>query len=479
MKEEVYESLVDILGPKNVSREASALEHYSKDALGRSRAFPDFQKLSSRPEIVVRPRSTAEVAEIVKVAFHEKIPIVPYGGGTGLMGGSLPLRGGMVIDLKGMDRILSISEGDRTASVEAGVVLKTLEEELNKKGLILGHDPWTLSFATVGGAISTDGVGYRAAKYGSMGDQVLGLEVVLPDGKILETRSVPKSSTGISLNRLFIGAEGNLGIITKAALRAFPLPEKRSAYALGFKAFDDGFEAIVKMFGIGLKPALVDFSEESASPPIKALRRLLYPAPAPATLYMVFEGFKEEVEAQEKRATQICQEYGGRNLGVSEAQHFWDTRHRMAERYYRSPLFALSNAFRHLLKGLKFDFVHVSIPASQVLEYRRKGKALLARHHVHLLEYGIWTQPELFSLVMVDLALTESEAVTNVARAVNELLMLAQDLGGSMEYCHGVGVKLAHLMDRELGPGLEVMKRIKEALDPDNIMNPGKLALEH
>jgi len=98
---------------------------------------------------------------------------------------------------------------------------------------------------------------------------------------------------------------------------------------------------------------------------------------------------------------------------------------------------------------------------------------------VHLLEYGIWTQPELFSLVMVDLALTESEAVTNVAGAVNELLMLAQDLGGSMEYCHGVGVRLAHLMDRELGQGLEVMKRIKEALDPDNIMNPGKLALEH
>lgn len=479
MKQEVYESLVAILGPEKVSWEASALQRYSRDALGRSRAFQDFQKLSSRPEMVVRPRSTEEVAQIVRLASREKIPIVPYGGGTGLMGGALSLRGGMVIDLKGMDKILSISQQDRSVSVEAGVVLKALEEELNKKGLILGHDPWTLSFATVGGAISTDGLGYRAAKYGSMGDQVLGLEVVLADGKVLETRSTPKSSTGISLNRLFIGAEGNLGIITKAVLQAFPMPEKRGAYAFGFNSFDDGFGTVVKMFGIGLTPALVDLSEGSTWPPVRVLRRLLSPSSAPATLYLAFEGFREEVEAQEMRATQICREYGGRDLGLREAQHFWDTRHGMAQRYYRSPFLALGDVFTRVLKGVKFDFVHVSIPASQVLEYRRRCKAILDRHHVHLLEYGIWTQPELFSLVMVELALTEREAVTNVSRAVNELLMLAQDFGGSMEYCHGVGVRLAHLMDRELGYGLEVMRKIKGTLDPDNIMNPGKLALEY
>jgi FAD/FMN-containing dehydrogenase len=357
------------------------------------------------------------------------------------------------------------------------VILGALEEELNKKGLILGHDPWTLSFATVGGAISTDGMGYRAAKYGSMGDQVLGLEVVLPDGEVLKTRGIPKSSTGISLNHLFIGAEGSLGIITKAALRAFPMPEKRAMYAFGFKNFDDGFNAIVNMFSIGLKPALVDFSEGSTSLAVKVLRRLVYPTSSPAMLYLVFEGFKEEVEAQEGRATQICRQYGGRDLGAAEAQHFWQTRHRVAERYYRSPFFALGQAFFNLAKGLKFDFVHVSLPTSQVLEYRRRCPAILAKHHAHLLEYSIWTQPELFSMVIVGMALTEREAIANMAGAVNELLMLAQDLGGSMEYCHGVGVRLAHLMDRELGYGLEVMKRIKATLDPDNIINPGKLGI--
>lgn len=128
-------------------------------------------------------------------------------------------------------------------------------------------------------------------------------------------------------------------------------------------------------------------------------------------------------------------------------------------------------------RGLKFDFIHVSLPTSQVMEYRSRCKEILARHHVHLMEYGIWTQPELFSVVMVDVALTERRAMANMEGAVNELLMLAQDFAGSMEYCHGVGVRLAHLMERELGQGLEVMRRIKEALDPDNIMNPGKLAL--
>jgi FAD/FMN-containing dehydrogenase len=420
-RQKVYESLVTILGSENVSQDAAALERYAKDALGRSRAFHDLPKLASRPEVVVRPISTEQVSAIVRLAAQEKVPIVPYGGGTGLMGGVLPLEGGIVIDLKGMNKILSISEQDRTALVEAGVVLH--------------------------------------------------------NGKVLQTRGIPKSFTGIALNHLFIGAEGNFGIITKAMLRVFPMPEKRAIRAFGFNGFGDGFGAIGRMFSIGLMPALVDFSEMNPSPPARILRRILSPTSSPAILYLDFEGFKEEVAAQEGRAIQICQEYGGHDLGMREAQHFWDTRHRVAERYYRSPFFALGNALLNSVRNLKYDFVHVSLPTSQVLEYRRKCPEILSRHHAHLLEYGIWTQPELFSLVIVGVALKESQAVNNMAGAVNELLMLAQDLGGSMEYCHGVGVRLAHLMDRELGHGLEVMKGIKSALDPDNIMNSGKLGL--
>ena len=476
MKQEVYESLEAISGRENVLRGRSAVRGYSRDALGRSRGFSALPRLSSRPWLVVRPRSTEEVAEIVKLACREKIAIVPYGGGSGLMGGALSLQGGMVIDLKGMDRILSISHQDRTVVAEAGVMLNKLDEELNRNGLILGHDPYSLSFATLGGAISTDGLGYRGARYGSMGDQVLGLEVVLPDGNVLQTRAVPKSSTGVSLNRLFIGAEGTLGIITKATLRAFPMPERRSTYAFGFDSFERGFEAIVGMFGIGLKPALLDFGEGSISPLDRLRRRITSPA-TPATLYMVFEGFAEEVEAAEKRAAQICRQYGAVDLGARRGQSFWEGRHRPAERYYRSPLPSLQSALLRWGRGLKFDFIHVSLPTSRVVEYRSRCKEILARHHVHLMEYGIWTQPELFSAVMVDLALTERRAQANMEAAVNELLMLAQDFAGSMEYCHGVGVRLAHLMERELGPGLEVMRRIKQALDPDNIMNPGKLAL--
>ena len=477
-KQKLYEALVAILGPEGVSWDATTLERYAKDALRRSRAFPDLQKMTFKPEIVAKPVSTDQVSAIVKLAAEHKVPIVPYGGGTGLMGGVLPVKGGITIDLKGMNRILSISQQDKAVYVEAGVVLRILEEELNRKRLILGHDPWTLSFATVGGAISTDGLGYRGGKYGSMGDQVLGLEVVLPNGQVLQTRGVPKSSTGMSLHHLFIGAEGIFGIITKAMLRVFPMPERRTIRAFGFPSFEDGFGAIVEMFAIGLTPALLDFSESNPSLPHRMLRRILSPSSPSAILYLGFEGFKEEVAAQESRAIRICQEFGAWELGPKEAQHFWDTRHRIAERYYRSPLFALGNTLlTNLMKNLKYDFVHVSLPASQVLEYRRRCPEILSRHHAHLLEYALWTRPELFSVVIVGMALTESQAVGKIAGAVNELLALAQDLGGSMEYCHGVGLRLGHLMERELGYGLEVVKGIKSALDPDNIMNPGKLGL--
>jgi len=215
----------------------------------------------------VKPESTEQVAAIVRFAAEHEIPLIPYGGATGLMGGAIPVKGGIVIDLKRMDKILRISPEDRTAEVQSGVVLQTLEEELNKHRLLLGHDPWTVPIATIGGTISTNGLGYRGSKYGSMGDQVLGLEVVLSHGKVLKTRAIPKSSTGISLNHLFIGAEGNLGIITAATLRVFAMPEKREMAAIGFPSFEAGFEAIVKMFHIGLKPALVEFGEEYASSP--------------------------------------------------------------------------------------------------------------------------------------------------------------------------------------------------------------------
>ena len=187
------------------------------------------------PLCAVKPQSTDEVRRIVQFANAEKIALVPFGGGSGLMGGAIPIRPCLAIDLRDMKQIVEIDTAARSARVQAGVVLESLDTRLNELGYILGHDPWTVPVATIGGAISTNSVGYRAGIYGSMGEQVLGLEAVLPNGEILRTRPVSKHSAGIDLNALLIGGEGCFGIITEATIRIFPKPA--SAGFLRFSLF--------------------------------------------------------------------------------------------------------------------------------------------------------------------------------------------------------------------------------------------------
>jgi alkyldihydroxyacetonephosphate synthase len=411
------------------------------------------------------------VAQVVKLAHDERVPLVPYGGGTGIMGAVTPLRGGIAVDLKRMSRIVEISVLDRTATVEAGVVLGDLDKALGREGLMLGHDPYSVPIATIGGAISTNGVGYRAARYGSMGDQVLGLEVVLPTGQVVQTRAVPKTSAGPSLHHLFIGSEGTLGIITQATIRVFRLPESRVFKALTFPGFEDGFHAVLEMFSLGLNPALTDLTEEPDSAPEGNSDHYK------TTLYLVFEGYAEEVEAQVARAMRVCQALEGEDVGPAPTQAYWDTRHDSAysykERFLDRPV--RDRPARDWPR--RTEYPHVAIPASRVLEYRLRCQEIASRRQLRVREYSLWTQPELFSMILVDVALEGQGGNGQLAQAVDEVLTLAQDMGGSMEYVHGVGVKLAHLVPRELGAGMEVLRGIKATLDPHGIMNPGKLAL--
>ena len=340
---------------------------------------------------------------------------------------------------------------------------------------MLGHDPWSLSLATLGGAIATNGLGYMAARYGSMGEQVLGLTVVLPDGDILRTRAVPKASAGLDLKHLFIGTEGCFGIITEAAVRVFVEPEERLLRAYSFLSFEAGFEAVAGIFALGLAPSLLDYGEVRRIPGAGRLMKRYHQEPGPA-LYLGFEGPRGVAASEMERADRICKTGGGADLGAEEAMGFWENRHWMAEQHAR-----LSRRGWQRLTGLagnmKMDFVHVAVPQGRVIEYDRRCREIMKRHGVHPVEWGLWTSPELFSMVMVKASLTPARAGQGLSEAVDEMLALAQSMGGSMEYCHGVGLRLAHLMGEEHGKGLEVMRGIKTALDPHNILNPGKLGL--
>ncbi|MBT99030.1 MAG: hypothetical protein CL902_10445 [Dehalococcoidia bacterium] len=455
-------SLTSLLGSENVLTDPYDLDRYSGDALSPTRAFGAEDFFERLADVVVRPGSTDDVSTILKLANDTRTPIIPYGAGTGVMGGTVPAHGGIVLDLQRLNHILAINPTDMTAEVEAGVVLEDLEKALELQGLMPGHDPYSVPIATVAGTICTNGVGYRAGANGPMGDQVVALDVVLADGRVMNTRAVPMQSSGPSLKHLFIGSEGVFGVITKATVRVFRLPEAQVFAGVAFDSFDQGFEAATEMFALGVRPTLVDLTEEDDG----------------IIFHLLFEGFREGVKANEERALAICAEHGGRHLGPDPTVEYWKDRRQSAENYKLEALGKPRSVRWSRWRGRRgFDYLHLGLPISKVLEYRRRCDVILANHGVRVIEYAIWSRPELFSMLIVSESGVTSGSRERLGQAVEQVLELAQDMGGIMEYCHGVGVKLNHLLAREMGVGQEVAQAMKQALDPNNIMNPGKLGL--
>ncbi len=455
-------SLARIVGRENVLADADSLDRYTGDALAPSRAFGAEDAFQRLADVVARPGSVAEVSQVVRWANQRRIPVIPYGGGTGVMGGVVPAQGGLVLDVKRMNRILSVDPDSLTVQAEAGAVLGDLESALAEYGLMIGHDPYSVPIATVAGTISTNGVGYRACAHGPMGEQVVGLEAVLPNGRVIETRDVPKYSSGPNLNHLFIGAEGAFGVITRATLRVFRLPECQQFASVGFDCFEDGFNAASELLALGIRPALLDLTEEDGD----------------VTLHLLFEGFAEGVAAQAQRAAAVCDAAGGCSLGTEPTEEYWAARRDSAVSYRQTALGQPRRVrWNRWRRRRGFDYLHLALPASRVLEYRRRAGEILESEGIAVVEYAIWSRPELFSMLIAPESGDPAEARQRLARNVDRVLKLAQDLGGAMEYCHGVGVKLNHLLARELGVGHDVVRQLKQTLDPNNIMNPGKLAL--
>jgi alkyldihydroxyacetonephosphate synthase len=462
LPDSLIESLTQVLGEENVLTDPYDLDRYSGDALSPTRAFGAEDAFDRLADVVARPGSTDDVSAILKLANASGTPVIPYGAGTGVMGATVPALGGIVLDLQRMNKILVINPTDMTAEVEASVILEDLENALAVQGLMPGHDPYSVPIATVAGTISTNGVGYRAGAYGPMGDQVVALEAVLADGRVMSTRAVPNQSSGPSLKHLFIGSEGVFGVITKATIRVFRLPEAQAFSAVAFDTFDQGFNAAAEMFALGVRPTLVDLTEEDDG----------------ITFHLLFEGFKEGVEATEKRALEVCTQFGGRLLGPEPTKAYWEDRRQSAENYKDSALGKPRSVRWSRWRGRRgFDYLHLGLPISKVLEYRKQCDKIMARSGVRAIEYAIWSRPELFSMLIVPKSGTSEASRKRLGETAEQLLKLAQDMGGIMEYCHGVGVKLDHLLAREMGVGQDVVRALKLALDPNNIMNPGKLGL--
>jgi FAD/FMN-containing dehydrogenase len=457
-----------IVGVQAVLSDDESRERYSFDALGPYRLFGRQDLTHLRVDAVVRPTQTPQISRVMRLAQKHGVAVVPYAGGTGVMGGVIPLHGGIALDLHAMDRIIEIASADRLARVQPGVLLADLDQAAHRHGFKLGHDPWSVGIATVGGAISTDSVGYQASKYGSMGRQVRALEVVLADGSVVRTKPLAQPSSGPGIDPLFIGAEGTMGVITEATVQLFLEPESRVFATLGFESFEAGFPLVTRLFDLGLIPALIDLTEEPSSGGGQN---------HPCILYLGFEGYCEEVVAQRTRTMTEGLAAGGVDLGPGPTERYWEQRHDSAIRWREQvqPLRPTERWERAQWRSA--DYLHLALPVSRVLEYHRQAQSVAAEHGLEITEAAVWTGPGLYSVFVHDPEGGEGSRQQVLAQAVDTLLDMALTLGGGVEYCHGIGMKLDRHTAREWGDGLHLARRLKEAVDPAHILNPGKLGL--
>jgi FAD/FMN-containing dehydrogenase len=265
------------------------------------------------------------------------------------------------------------------------------------------------------------------------------------------------------VDRLFIGSEGTLGVITEATIRVFPRPTHRILKSIVFPNFETGYSALVEMLAHGIAPTVLDYGDEPESGD-------------DATLFVTFEGFEAHALAHWHEADEIFAKFDGRPGNQAEVERYWQTRHSTAERYQRDVLNSSAPSESRLQpSNYWMEYLHVALPTSDVLEYRRQCQRILQSRNIIVREWSVWGRVEWFSLLLIDPNDQKDSSINNMAEAVDEVLRLAHSMGGTMDYNHGVGLKLAHLMPEELGTAYETVRAIKNVLDPNGIINPGKL----
>jgi glycolate oxidase len=418
------------------------------------------------PDVVVSPRTTEEVAAVVKVAVDCRVPIVARGGGTGLAGGSVPDQGGILLDTTLMNRILEIDEANMVAVVQPGVITSHLQSEVEKWGLFYPPDPQSLQECTLGGNIATGAGGPRCLKYGTTRDYVLGLQVVLPDGSIARTGGkVLKMQAGYNLTQLFTGSEGTLGIITEATLRLIPATLHRGTLLVIFRRLEDAAQAVLAILRARIVPLAMEMMDNVCIRAVEARRSFGLPLDAEVVLLIEQDGNEmPSIESDLLKIELLCLE-----VGAVEVRRAADED---AAEELREARRAVSPSVS-LLRPNKLSG-DVSVPPSQIPAMCRRVTKIARRHNVTVAIWGHIGDGNLHPNISCDVR--EEAEMLRVHEAAREIAMSAVEMGGAVSGEHGIGLfKRAVLAESLDAPTLDAMRRIKLALDPHNIMNPGKI----
>ncbi|MBM7579134.1 FAD-binding oxidoreductase [Jeotgalibacillus terrae] len=423
---------------------------------------PGFQAM---PDAVVSPGSAEEVSEIVRFCRSEGIPIVPRGSGTNLSAGTTPTAGGVVLLFNRMNQILEIDEENLTVTVQPGVITKDLIDAVEMRGLFYPPDPSSMKISTIGGNISENSGGLRGLKYGVTKDYVLGLEAVMPDGSVIKTGGkLAKDVAGYDLTKLLTGAEGTLGVITEATLKLIPMPSSKKTMLAQFAAMDQAAEAVSAIIENRIIPATLEFMDRATIRAVEDFAKVGLPLEAEAILLIEQDGAEAAVNDEMKLMKEICEKQGA--FSVELAKTAEEANNLMTAR--RSALSALAR-----LKPTTI-LEDATVPRSKVAEMVEAITKIAAKHQVTICTFGHAGDGNLHPTCITDARNTEE--MHRVEAAFEEIFKEAIRLGGTITGEHGVGEMKAPYLEWKLGAsGINVMKLIKQSLDPDNIMNPNKI----
>lgn len=457
LQKNMIDQLISLLGKKNVLTKKEELLCYSFDAT--------LNVPTNMPDAVVFPRSKEDVVAIVKLANQHRFPIYVRGAGTNLSGGAIPLHGGVVVSMVKMNKILEVDAENLTATVEPGVIVQDLNDAVAKYGLIYPPDPGTVLTATIGGTVAECAGGLRGLKYGVTKHYIMGMEVVVGTGEVIRFGGkTVKNVSGFDLTNLFAGSEGMLGVITEVTVRLVPAPESRKSMIV---FFDDLFKAgktISDIIANKIIPATLEIMDNMTIRTVKNYTKVDLPEDAAAVLLIEVDGVREVVEKEAGIVEEICRRNGATAVNVArddaERDKIWTAR--------RAALPALAQIKPAVI------LEDATVPRSKVPDMIKACAEIGRRHNLLVAVMGHAGDGNLHPTFMIDP--NDEDEKRRLEKAVDELFEEALKLGGTLSGEHGIGIAKAKYMKWEFGEsGMSVLKRIKDALDPNGILNPGKM----
>jgi len=456
LTKEVREKLVSIVGAENVKDSQQDLIVYSYDST------PDYQAI---PDAVIKPRNTQDVSEIVKVCNSHGVPIVPRGSGTNLCGGTTPLEGGIVMIYNHMSDILEIDDENLTITVQPGVITLDIIEAVEAKGLFYPPDPGSMKISTIAGNIAECSGGLRGLKYGVTRDYVIGLEFVMPNGDIVKTGGKnAKDVAGYDLTRLMVGSEGTLAVITEATLKLVPIPETKKTMLALYDSLEAAGNTVSKIISNRIIPATLEFLDQPTIRVVEDFAKIGLPTEAGAVLLIEQDGPAEVVERDIKKMEDICNETGAFSVQVASTPE------------EGAALTAARRTALSALARMKPTTIleDATVPRSKIAEMVRAIGEIAKKNDVEICTFGHAGDGNLHPTCMTDAR--DKEEMKRVEKAFEEIFKKAIELGGTITGEHGVGVMKSPYLSWKVGEtGVDAMFAIKQAFDPNNIMNPGKI----